>query len=91
MAQYRAILMHGKRGGEGQYDFEADAGLIKKSAMATFRALMDHLQTLPGMGDMEWHVVSVHRSSDKDEVAGIGNFEFEDGTEQPFACFISEL
>lgn len=89
MAQYKATLIHGERGGEGTYSFEAPGGLILKSGLSTVRAFMEHVKTLPGMGHSDWHLHSVNRNGSKTVVTAMGTFEFEGSDEQPFVCFIS--
>lgn len=89
MAEYTATLIHGERGGEGKYTFEAADALIQLSGLSTVRAFMDHVRTLPGMSHSDWHLQSVSRNDSKTVVTAMGTFEFSDGNEQPFVCFIS--
>lgn len=89
MARYKATLMHGERGGEGTYYFEAEDGLIEKSAFTTTRRFMEHLEATAGLGNIDWHASGTMRNDDKKIVTAIGNFVFNGDDEQPFVCLIS--
>ena len=90
MATYHAVLMHGKRGGEGRYSFEADDGLIEKSAMSALRAFMQHIDDKLDPKHADWHVNSVLRNDTHGVVTALGCLTFDAGDEQPFACMIHQ-
>lgn len=90
MAIYKATLMHGERGGEGQYTFEAEDGLIARSALTTVRRFMEHLQTHAGIGAIDWHVNAAMKNKEKRVVTALGELVMHGDDEQPFVCFITE-
>lgn len=90
MATYKAVLMHGERGGEGQYTFEAEDDLIARSAVTTVRRFMEHLQQHTGMDEFEWHVNAAMKNKEKRVVTALGELIMHGDDEQPFVCFINE-
>lgn len=90
MATYKAVLMHGERGGEGQYTFDAEDDLITHSAMTTVRRFMEHLQDHAGLGAIDWHVNAAMKNKEKRVVTALGDLVMHGDDEQPFVCFISE-
>lgn len=91
MTSYKAILVHGERGGEGEYVFEAPEGVIKKSAFTTVRYFMEFLSTKFDSDEFEWHVNAAFKNKGKAIVTAMGVFEFHSDDEQPFVCYISEV
>lgn len=89
MATYHATLMHGERGGEGTYEFEAEDGLIENSAMTMVRRFMEHLTDNAGLGNFEWHVNAAMKNKEKGVVTALGELVLS-GDEEPFVCFITE-
>lgn len=90
MAIYKATLMHGERGGEGTYTFEAEDGLIDRSAMTTVRRFMEYLQDRAGLGTIDWHVNAAMKNKEKRVVTALGELVMKGNDEQPFVCFITE-
>lgn len=89
MATYHATLMHGDRGGEGTYTFEAETGLIQHSAMTTVRRFMEHLNDHAGLGKFDWHVNAAMKNKEKGVVTALGELVLH-GDDEPFVCFITE-
>ncbi|PIE11939.1 MAG: hypothetical protein CSA72_02155 [Rhodobacterales bacterium] len=89
MATYNATLMHGERGGEGKYTFEAEDGLIDNSAMSTVRRFMEHLTEHAGLGPFEWQLNAAMKNKEKHVVTALGVLVLH-GDEEPFVCFINE-
>lgn len=90
MAKYQATLMHGERGGEGSYTFEAKDGLIQKSPMKTLKAFIAHLEATAGLGHIDWIASAALRNKEKGVVTAMGSFIFHGDDEQPFICMITE-
>lgn len=89
MATYEATLMHGERGGEGRYKFDAEDGLMGGSAMTVVRTFMEHLQDHAGIDHIDWQVNAAMKNKDKGVVTALGNLIMNDDDEQPFVCFIN--
>lgn len=90
MAEYEAVLMHGKRGGEGRYRFAADPEQVT-TPVRMLGAFMAHLERTAHVGHIEFEVNSAFRHKETGIVTGIGQFHFEGGNDEPFAVFIAPV
>ncbi|KUF10516.1 hypothetical protein [Pseudoponticoccus marisrubri] len=90
MATYKAVLMHGERGGEGRYSFEAEDGVLERSTHATMTAFMQHLQGKLEPAHMDWRLDGVLRNDDLGVITAAGTLIFDAGDRQPFVCMINE-
>lgn len=91
MVTYEAIVMHGERGGEGRYRFDAEKDLSTRSGMKLLRAFMAHLENQFESGAFEWDLSSIKHNREKGVVTAMGDFVFHGNDIQPFACFISRV
>jgi len=89
MAAYTMILMHGDRGGEGRYTFEADADLLAHSPATVMRTAMAALDARAGIGHIDYELNAALKNSEKGVVTALGNLVFHGDDVQPFGAFIS--
>ncbi|MEM8571252.1 MAG: hypothetical protein AAGG56_10115 [Pseudomonadota bacterium] len=90
MTKYRMTMMHGKRGSEGQHDFEEEPGLLKHSAMTVLRRSLAAVEAAEGIGHMDFEANAAMKNEDKTVVTAMGCLVFHGEDRQPFVAFISE-
>ena len=88
MATYLAQLMHGDRGGAGEYRFEGPDGLLAQTPASSVRLFMDHLDRAAHLGHIEYELNAAMKNRDQGVVTALGCFVLS-GEEQPFVLFIS--
>ena len=91
MAQFQMVMMHGERGGEGVYRFEAADDLLRHSPITVLRAAMAYLDAHAGIGHIDYEVNAALKNADKGVVTAMGSLVFHGEDHQPFICFISAL
>ena len=89
MATYNAVLMHGERGGEGNYSFEGDDDLLSRSPVKVMRAFLKHLDDNAGLGHIDHEINAAMKNKEKGVVTALGNLIFHGDDAQPFVCMIS--
>lgn len=89
MARYAMVLMHGIRGGEGRYVFEADDDLMTRSPERVLRTAMDTLDERAGLGHIDYEINAALMNRDKGIVTALGNLIFHGDDVQPFGAFIA--
>jgi len=89
MAKYVAILTHGRRDGEGRYEFEADEKLLSDTPVRIMRVCMESIENQLQVGHIDYQINAAFKN-DKYEIATvIGEIIRENGDHQPFMCMIS--
>ncbi len=89
MAKYLATLIHGKRGGEGCYEFEGPDNLLRKKPVRIMQAFMEGVEAKTGIGYIDYEINAALKNKKHEIVTVIGAIEFEAGDEQPFMCMLS--
>lgn len=89
MAKYLATLIHGKRGGEGHYEFEGPDNLLGNKPVRIMQAFMDCIEAKTGLGFIDYEISAALKNEEYEIVTVIGEIEFEAGDEQPFMCMLS--
>lgn len=82
--------MHGERGGEGTYLFDANEDLMARSPVQVIRAFMDYLEKSRGgqIGHIDFEINGALKNAELGIVTGMGQLVLEDGS-QPFVVFIN--
>ncbi|MEO0809665.1 MAG: hypothetical protein AAFW82_03305 [Pseudomonadota bacterium] len=89
MAKYIAIFMHGKRSGEGRYEFDGDEKLLENTPVRIMRAFMKHIENQFAIGHIDYQINAAIKNQQQEIVTVIGEIMFESGDHQPFMCMIS--
>ncbi|MEO0912417.1 MAG: hypothetical protein AAFY59_05425 [Pseudomonadota bacterium] len=89
MATYKAVLMHGERGGEGAYTFDGPEDLFARSPVKIMRAFMDSVELERSIGHIDYEINAAMKNKRGDIVTVIGELSFETGDPQPFAAMIN--
>ncbi|MCV6587389.1 MAG: hypothetical protein OIF47_17815 [Marinibacterium sp.] len=89
MTKYHAVLLHGARGGEGNYEFEGPDDLMRRSPVKVMRAFMEHLDQTADLGHLDYLINAAMKNSEKQVVTVLGEIDFSDTNAQPFVCMIS--
>lgn len=89
MSKYSAVVMHGKRGGEGNYTFEGPENLLESSPVKVMRAFMESVEAKDGMGFMDYEINAALKNKALGVVTVIGEMKFEKHGDQPFMCMIT--
>lgn len=89
MAQYRAVIMHGKRDSEGWYDFEGPDDLFTGTPIEVMRAFMTEMDAMAHIGHIGYEVNAAMKNQRADTVTVLGQLHFDHGGDQPFICMIS--
>ena len=89
MTNYLATLVHGKRGGEGKYEFEGPDNLLRKKPVRIMQAFMDGVEAKTEIGFMDYEINAALKNKDDEIVTVIGEIEFDGGDEQPLMCMLS--
>ena len=58
MAEYLAILVHGKRGGEGRYEFTGPDDLLGETPYNVMRAFIDSAEATHSIGHIDYEPAS---------------------------------
>ncbi|MEL6435278.1 MAG: hypothetical protein AAFP99_00650 [Pseudomonadota bacterium] len=92
MANYRAIVIHPKTGGEGRYDFENKEGLMEKSPIKVMRRFMEFVdkKVLPAE-HIDYELNAAMKSDNGKVVTAMGTMILESGARLPFVTLISEI
>lgn len=88
MRKFSAILMHGNRAAQGEYEFEGDDRLFDDTPVKIMRAFMDSIEERLGVGFIEYEINGALKNTAALVVTVIGEFHFEDENSQPFMCMI---
>ncbi|MDJ1006690.1 MAG: hypothetical protein QNJ13_02605 [Paracoccaceae bacterium] len=88
MKTYHAVLMHGKRGAEGHYDFEAPELLAQASPVRIMRAFMEHIEEHAHVGHIDYEINAAMKNKEAHVVTVLGELHFENDSNQPFVCMI---
>jgi hypothetical protein len=91
MAQFAAVLMHGKRGGEGRYEFAGRDDLLDDTPVRIMRAFMESVEARNGIGHMDYEINAALKNKDHGVVTVIGDIIFDHANRQPFMCMISRV
>ena len=89
MAEYLAILVHGKRGGEGRYEFTGPDDLLGETPYNVMRAFMDSAEATHSIGHIDYEINAAIKNKHFKIVTVIGEISFEGGDHQPFMCMLS--
>jgi hypothetical protein len=89
MARYEAVVVHGKREGEGHYLFEGPDHLMTRTPVRVMRELMETIDAQNGIGHMDYEINAAMRNRDYGIVTIIGEMIFEAHGTQPFMCMIA--
>jgi len=89
MTKYLAVLMHGRRGTEGRYEFNANDTLLEETPVRIMRTFMDSVEAQSGLGHMDYEINAALKNEKQNIVTVIGEIHFESGDHQPFVCMIS--
>lgn len=92
MARYEATLMHGERGGEGRYAFDATEDLMALTPVKVIRTFMDYLEKTRGeqIGHIDFEINGALKNAELGIVTGMGQLVLQDGV-QPFVVFINRV
>jgi len=90
MSKYLAVVMHGKRGGEGRYEFEGPDGLLDRTPVRIMRAFMDSIEATNGIGHLDYEINAALKNKQYGIITVIGEVVFEGGDHQPFMCMLSK-
>ena len=90
MSKYLAVVMHGKRGGEGRYEFEGPGDLLGRTPVRIMRAFMDSIEATNGIGHIDYEINAALKNKQYGIVTVIGEVVFEGGDHQPFMCMLSK-
>jgi len=91
MTTFHAILVHGKRGGEGHYEFDAPDGLLGQGANEIMCAFMESVEARNGIGEVDHEIRAVLKSRHDSIATILGELTFDSGDHQPFMCMISDF
>ena len=93
MANYKLVLMHGSRHGEGVHMFEAADDLMTHSPVTVLRTTMEAMESEmkgPSIGKLEFEVYSCLKDKDKEIVSALGDLIFDGAQREPFTALISK-
>lgn len=90
MAKYKLEIMHGDRGGEGTYIFDAQDDLLSHSPMTVLKAAMTWLDAHAGVGHIDWEVHAALKNKEKRIVTSMGHLVFHETDHQPYVVYITE-
>lgn len=86
---YHATMMHGVRGGEGRYTFEADESLFGDTPVRIMRRFMEAVKVQNRLDYLDYEINAAFKNPDAETVAVIGTVSFSADNHQPFMCMIS--
>ncbi len=89
MAKYMAILIHGKYGGEGRYEFSGPDDLLAQAPFQVMRAFMDSAEGTHEIGHIDYEINAALKNKERGIVTVIGEVLFEGADRQPFMCMLS--
>ena len=88
MKTFHAVLMHGKRAGEGHYDFDAPELLSQASPVRVMRAFMEHVEENAHVGHIDYEINAAMKNKELGVVTVLGELHFANDSNQPFVCMI---
>ena len=86
---YHATMMHGRRGGEGKYDFDAPDDRFLMTPVRIMRFFMDEVKKQNHLSYIDYEINAAFKNKEAQTVAVVGVVSFSDSDEQPFVCMIS--
>ena len=89
METYRAIVVHGATGGEGNYDFTAPNDYLERSPVKVMRHFMKHALDERLILHKDYEIYSALRSKDGGTVTVTGELHLTPDQRTPFMCMIS--
>ena len=88
MPKYITTLVHGRRGGEGRYEFDAEEKLLDEPPVCIMRTFMDSIEQNFKIGHIDYQINTATKDQRHGIVTVTGDIIFERGDHQPFMCMI---
>ncbi|MBX9925105.1 MAG: hypothetical protein K2Y05_02000 [Hyphomicrobiaceae bacterium] len=89
-ATYHARMMSADSSGEGHYTFEAEAGLMKKTADEVVQVFFAHVEKDVLRNHVDWELNGVIKNKDLGVVTAMGSLVTDDAhSAMPFLVMIS--
>jgi len=89
MPIYRARVIHGRTGGEGDHDFEGPDDLMTRSPIKVMRYFMEHATEKGLIEHHDYEIFSALKDSEHAVVTVLGDYLYTSSSRSPFMCMIA--
>ncbi len=91
MAIYQTILIDGRTGGEGRYNFEAPDDLMERTPVRAMRAFMESVAARAILnGHQDYEINAAMKSPHREIITTLGTLHLTNGDQAPFMAMISK-